>query len=274
MFKEVYMNQISSSAKIGRNVNIGFFTVIMDDVEIGDNSVIGNHVVIYPNTVIGAGVRIDDGAVLGKLPMRAVNSTLKLYATLPPAIIGAGSIIGTYGIVYRGAKLDEGVMVADGASVREGTSIGQHTIIGRSVTVENSSYVGEYCKIETGAYITAYSHIEDHVFVAPGVVTSNDNFAGRTKDRSKYYRGVTVEQGGRIGAQATILPGKVIGADGFVGAGSVLTHDADSGMVYTGNPAKKLRPVPEAELLKNQDYMEEKDHAQKGSNDSFKRIQE
>ena len=85
--------------------------------------------------------------------------------------------------------------------------------------------VGAHCKLETNAYITAYSRLEDFVFIAPGVITSNDNFAGRTKDRAKYYKGITVLRGGRVGAGATILPGKTIEADAMLAAGSVLTRD-------------------------------------------------
>ena len=41
-------------------------------------------------------------------------------------------------------------------------------------------------------------------FVAAGVVTSNDNFVGRTAERFRHFRGVTVRRGGRIGANATM----------------------------------------------------------------------
>jgi len=89
--------------------------------------------------------------------------------------------------------------------------------------------------------------------IAPCVATSNDNFAGRWKERTKYYRGVTVETGGRIAVNATILPGKVIGGDALVGAGSVVTKDVSGGVIVCGSPAKQIRSVPDNQLLKNQE---------------------
>ena len=79
-------------------------------------------------------------------------------------------------------------------------------------------HIGRYCKLETESYITAYSTLEDRVFVAPGVVTTNDNFVGRTKERFEHFKGVTVRRGGRIGAGATVLPGKDVGEDALVAA--------------------------------------------------------
>jgi serine O-acetyltransferase len=122
----------------------------------------------------------------------------------------------------------------------------------KRTTVENFCKVGSNCKIQTNVYITAYSEIEDDVFIAPCVVTSNDNYAARSKERFNHFKGVTVKKGGRIGAGAVILPGKVINEDGFVAAGSVVTKDVPSKTIVAGNPAKELKEVPEDQLLKNQ----------------------
>jgi acetyltransferase-like isoleucine patch superfamily enzyme len=146
------------------------------------------------------------------------------------------------------------VLVADMASVRENVTVGDFTIVGRGATVENYCSIGRYCKLESECYITAYSELGDRVFVAPGVVTSNDNFIGRTEERFKHFKGVTVQRGGRIGAGAVILPGKTIGADAVVAAGSVLTNDAPPKKVVLGSPARENRDVPEEQLLDNQGW--------------------
>jgi UDP-2-acetamido-3-amino-2,3-dideoxy-glucuronate N-acetyltransferase len=90
------------------------------------------------------------------------------------------------------------------------------------------------------------------VFIAPGVVTSNDNFAARSKERYKHFKGVTIKKGGRVGAQATILPGKVINEEAFIAAGSVVTKDVGARQIVVGSPAKFLKDVPEDQLLENQ----------------------
>lgn len=246
------MNYISEKAKLGINIKIGHFTVIEDNVEIGDNCVIGSNVVIHEGTKIGTAVRVDDNTVIGKLPMRSVNSIFKDEEKLSPAVVGNGCLIGAGVILYAGCVLGEKVLTADMATVRENVSIGDKTILGRGAAVENFCKVGCCCKIETNAYITAYSDVGDYVFIAPGVVTSNDNYAARSKERYKHFKGVTIKKGGRIGAQATILPGKVINEDGFVAAGSVVTRDVENRKIVVGNPAKVLREVPDDQLLENQ----------------------
>lgn len=243
---------ISPSAHIGQNVSIGYNTVIEDDVVIGDGCVIGHNVVIYGGSRIGRRVRIDDNAVIGKQPMRAANSIFKTGDAPPPAGIGDDCTVGTSAVVYAGADIAEGVLIADLATVRENVSIGGHTIIGRGVAVENYCTIGAYCKIETNAYITAYSNIEDRVFIGPGVVTTNDNFVGRTEERFKHFKGVTVRRGGRIAAHATILPGKMINQDGLVAAGSIVTKDVPAKKLVMGSPAKEVGDVPEEQLLEKQ----------------------
>jgi UDP-3-O-[3-hydroxymyristoyl] glucosamine N-acyltransferase len=243
---------ISNSAKIGNNISFGHFTVVEDDVEIGDNCVIGHNVIIRKGTKIGQNVRIDDNTVIGKEPMRAVNSIFKNDEKLSSAKISNNCLIGSGVIIYCGCIIGESVLVADLATARENVIIGNKTIIGRGVAVENYCEIGAHCKLETNAYITAYSKLEDSVFIAPGVVTSNDNYAGRSKERFSHFKGVTVKKGGRIGAQATILPGKIICEDSFVAAGSVVTKNVESENIVAGNPAKVIRAVPKDQLLINQ----------------------
>lgn len=245
-------NYISEKAKLGNNVTVGRFTVIEEDVLIGDNCLIGHNVVIHKGTEISNNVRIDDNTVIGKQPMRAVNSIFKDEKEFAGAKISDGCLVGAGVIVYCGCEIGEKTLVADLATIRENVIIGSKTIIGRGVAVENFCKVGSNCKLETNVYLTAYSEVEDFVFIAPGVVTSNDNFAARSKERYNHFKGVTIKKGGRVGAQATILPGKVINEDAFVAAGSVVTKDVEKETIVAGNPAKLLRKVPEDQLLRNQ----------------------
>lgn len=244
---------ISEKAHIGKDVTFGYFCIIEEDVVIGDNCIIANNVVIHSGSVIGNNVRIDDNAIIGKQPMRAANSIFKDNGeSLKPAKIEDGCMIGASSIIYAGSHIDKSTLIADLAVIRENVTIGEKTIIGKGATIENYCSVGSNCKIQTNVYITAYSQIEDNVFVAPCVVTSNDNYAARSKERFGKFKGVTIKKGGRIGAGAVILPGKTIFSDGFAAAGSVVTKDVQSENIVAGNPAKYFRDVPEDQLLKNQ----------------------
>ncbi len=247
---------IHKTAKVGQGSIYGDGCHVSANAVIGSNCRIGHNVIIHEDTVIGDNVRIDDGAIIGKMPMRSVNSAITKDEQLPAAQIGNGCLIGSHCVIYRGCNLDEEILVADLATVRENVTIGAKTIVGRGVAIENFCTIGKFCKLETNAYITAHSVLGDRVFVSPCVATSNDNYAGRSEERKKHYKGVTVEKGGRIGVHATILPGKVIHEDGLVAAGALLTKDCPAKEVVAGIPAKHKGPVPDDQLLENQGWEE------------------
>ena len=245
-------NFISSSAKIGKDTNIGMNTVISDDATIGDHCQIGHNVVVHRGVKVGSNVRIDDNTVIGKQPMKSVISAMTADQAMSPSVIGDHCMIGTSVVIYAGCVLGDKVLVADLSTVRENVTIGEGTIIGRGVAIENKCTVGSYCKFETNVYLTAHSVVEDRCFLSPCVATSNDNFVGRTKERFKHFKGLTLKKGGRIGTHATILPGKTIGEDALVAAGALVTSDLESRKIYAGVPAKYFRDVPPMELLENQ----------------------
>ncbi|MEO5988002.1 MAG: N-acetyltransferase [Candidatus Eisenbacteria bacterium] len=247
---------IHPSAKVGEGTTFGEFCVIGANVTLGTGCKLGHHVVIHADTVVGDTVRIDDHASLGKVPMKAANSATTKDQELPPLTIGELSIVGTGVIVYRGATVDAKVLMADLSTIRENVTVGRGTIVGRGVTVENFCNVGRYCKLESECYICAYSTLEDRVFIAPGVVTSNDNFVGRTQERFKHFKGVTVKKGGRIGAGSVTLPGITIHEDGLVAAGSTVTKDVPARTLVVGKPARIWRDVPEEQWLENQGWVD------------------
>jgi len=246
-------NVIDKTATIGEGTTIGNFVVIQKDVTIGKECAIGSHVVIHEGTVIGDNVRIDDNTVIGKQPMRSKRSIFK-SEPVPPAKIGSNCLIGAQVVIYAGCEIGNHVLVADTAAIREKVTVGEYTIVGRGATIENVCTVGKKCKLETGCYITAYSEIGDYCFIAPQVTTTNDNYLGRTEERFKHFKGVTVKKGGRIGGGSVILPGIEIGEDAVVGAGSVVTRNVPARKIYVGAPAKYFRDTPPEQLLENQGW--------------------
>jgi acetyltransferase-like isoleucine patch superfamily enzyme len=204
--------------------------------------------VVYPGTVLGRGVRVLEYAVVGKQPVLSPRSTAK-REDLPPAVLREGTVISTGAIVFAGARLGARVIVGDQACVRERVTLGDDVVVGRGTLIENDTVVGALTKIQAGSYITAYSTLEDNVFVAPCVVTTNDNFMGRTEQRHELIKGPTIRRGARIGGGATLCPGIEIGEEAFVGAGAVVIADVPPRAVVVGNPARQIRDVPDDELL-------------------------
>jgi acetyltransferase-like isoleucine patch superfamily enzyme len=223
--------------------------VLGEDVQLGADVEIGANVVIHDGTVIGDGVVIQDNVVLGKQPKLSKRSTSAKKDPLPPLEIGSGSAICSGAVVYAGTVLGPDVIIGDQASVRERCTLGEGVVVGRGVCVENDVPIGAFTKIQSNSYITAYSELEDHVFIAPCVTTTNDNFMGRTEGRHALIKGAIIRRGARVGGGVVILPGIEIGAEAFVAAGALVTRDVPAGKLVAGLPAQVWRDVPPEEMV-------------------------
>jgi acetyltransferase-like isoleucine patch superfamily enzyme len=223
--------------------------VLGEGVRLGDDVEIGANVVIHDGTIIGDGVVIQDNVVLGKQPKLSKRSTSAKKEPLAPLEIGAGSAICSGAVVYAGTVLGPDVIVGDQASVRERCTLGEGVVVGRGVCVENDVPIGAFTKIQSNSYITAYSELEDHVFIAPCVTTTNDNFMGRTEERHALIKGAIIRRGARVGGGVVILPGIEIGAEAFVAAGALVTRDVPAGKLVAGLPAQVWRDVPPEEMV-------------------------
>ena len=206
--------------------------------------------VVHEGTILGDGVRILEFAVVGKQPTLGASSTAK-RDPLPPTRIGDGTVVSTGAIVFAGSTVGAGCIVGDQSCIRERVELADDCILGRGSLIENDTTVGAGTRIQAGAYITAYSTLEEDVFIAPCVVTTNDNFMGRTEKRRTLMKGPTIRRGARVGGGAILCPGIEIGEEAFIGAGAVVTKDVPARKLVVGSPARVLRDVDPAELREN-----------------------
>jgi acetyltransferase-like isoleucine patch superfamily enzyme len=205
---------------------------------------------VYPGTVLGEGVRVLENAVVGKQPSLGAHSTAK-REPLPPAAIGDGTVISTGAVVFAGSTVGANCIVGDQSCIRERVTLADDCVLGRGSLIENDTTVGAGTRIQAGAYVTAYSTLEEDVFIAPCVVTTNDNYMGRTEKRKSEMRGPTIRRSARVGGGAILCPGIEIGEEAFVGAGAVVTKDVPARKLVVGNPARILRDVADEELRAN-----------------------
>jgi acetyltransferase-like isoleucine patch superfamily enzyme len=219
-----------------------------EGVVVGADVSFGENVVVHAGTIIGDGCVIEDNVVLGKVPKLARSSAAAGKPAPPPLELGERVTVCTGAVVFAGAKVGDRVILGDQTYVRERAVIGDDTVIGRGTCVDNDVTIGARCKIQTMVYLTARSHLEDDVFVGPCAMTTNDDTMSRHGAEYE-LRGATVRRAARIGGGAVLTPGVVIGEEGFVAAGALVTRDVPPRGVVLGVPARVIRDVPDEDLL-------------------------
>ncbi|EAV7066394.1 N-acetyltransferase [Salmonella enterica] len=139
-------------------------------------------------------------------------------------------------------NIGEGTRVWQFSVILPGAVIGAECNICAHTLIENDVVIGDRVTIKSGVYIWDGITLEDDVFIGPCVSFTNDKIP-RSKQYPEQFARTVVKKGASIGANATILPGIVIGEGAMVGAGSVVTKDVPANMVVIGNPAKNIKEV-------------------------------
>jgi putative colanic acid biosynthesis acetyltransferase WcaF len=122
-----------------------------------------------------------------------------------------------------GAQIGKGVVLKPGINVKYPWKliIGDYSWIGEKVWIDNLANIeiGKNCCLSQGAML----------------LTGNHNFASATFDLS--VKGIKLEDGVWIGAQAIVCPGITCYTHSVLAVQSVATKDLEAYKIYQGNPA-------------------------------------
>jgi acetyltransferase-like isoleucine patch superfamily enzyme len=186
---------------------------------------------------LGVGSTVEDFCVLGAPPRGAYDGEL-------PTTIGEGAVIRSHTVIYAGNVIGRNFQTGNKVNIRESNRIGDNVSIGTLSVIEHHVQIGNGVRIHTQAFIPEFSVLEDGCWIGPNVVLTNAKYplAPNVKET---LAGPVVRRGAKIGANATLLPGVVIGENALVGAGSVVVRDVAPGEVVAGNPARVIRHVSE-----------------------------
>lgn len=166
---------VSKKAKTGRNIKIGPYTIIDDEVEIGDNCEIGPKVHLLNGTKIGNNNYIGEGTLIGNDPQDLKFKGAKTYVH-----IGDNNVIREY------------------VTIHKSTTEGKATIIGNNNFIMTMAHIAHDCKIGNNVVIVNYAGLSGHIEI--------DDFA--------FVSGLTaIHQNVRIGAHSMIGGGSKITMD-------------------------------------------------------------
>jgi len=162
---------VHSGAIVGRNVSIGPYSIVEDDVVLGDDTDVGPHVVIKSGTQIGSGNRVYQFASIGDAPQYAGyrnedtrlligdRNVIREYVTLnrgSPAgtgvtRIGNDNFLMAYVHIAHDSVLGDGTIFANGASLAGHVSVGDFAILGGFTLVHQFCRIGEHSITGIGA---------------------------------------------------------------------------------------------------------------------------
>jgi UDP-2-acetamido-3-amino-2,3-dideoxy-glucuronate N-acetyltransferase len=117
--------------------------------------------------------------------------------------------------------------------------IGDNCNICSHCLIENDVVIGDNTTIKSGVQIWDGITLENNVFVGPNVTFTNDK-SPRSKTYPENFLKTLVKNNASIGANATILPGVIIGEFAMIGAGSVVTKNVKPYTTVIGNPAREV----------------------------------
>jgi UDP-2-acetamido-3-amino-2,3-dideoxy-glucuronate N-acetyltransferase len=141
-------------------------------------------------------------------------------------------------IVDPGADVGDGCKIWHFSHVMAGARLGAGTTLGQNVFVGGAAVVGARCKIANNVSLYDAVALADDVFVGPSAVFTNVKTPRAFVSRKHAYQPTVVERGASIGANATIVCGRRLGAYCFIGAGAVVTGDVPAYALYAGVPAR------------------------------------
>lgn len=142
--------------------------------------------------------------------------------------VGQGTRIWAFAHILPGAKLGSDCNICDG------------------VFIEGAVVIGDRVTVKCGVQLWDGLVVEDDVFIGPNATFCNDRFP-RSKQHLERYPTTLIRKGASIGANATVLPGVVIGSNAMIGAGAVVTRSVPPNAIVVGNPARIVGYVDAAD---------------------------
>jgi UDP-3-O-[3-hydroxymyristoyl] glucosamine N-acyltransferase LpxD len=194
---------IASSVEIDGAAEIGKHVSIGPFCSIGPHSSIGDGTIIRSNVTIGPGVRIGQNC-----------------------LIKSSTVIGEEGFGIETDASGNNARIPHVGSVL----IGDHVELGALCTVCSGTI--------RPTIIEDYVKTDDHVHIAHNCAIGRNTLITACAELSG---SVKVGRDVWIGPNASIMNGLTIGDRAFIGLAAVVTRDCESGWIYAGSPARKLR---------------------------------
>jgi UDP-N-acetylglucosamine acyltransferase len=175
---------VDPGAKIGKDVQIGAFSIVGAGVEIGNGTWIGPHVVINGPTRIGSDNRIYQFASLGEGPQHlgykgeptrleiGDRNIIREYCTLNRGTAGGGGVtqVGNDNFIMAYCHVAHDCHVGNRTIFANGTSLAGHVTVEDQVIFGGFTMVHQFCRVGahamTGISTVTFKDIPPYLLVA------------------------------------------------------------------------------------------------------------
>lgn len=167
---------ISDSAKLGKNVSVGPYSVIGDNVEIGEGTVIHSHVVVKGPSVIGKNNEFFQFSSIGE------DCQDKKYAGEPTRLeMGDNNIVRENVTIHRGTVQDQSLTKIGSNNlfmaythVAHDCMIGDNVIFANNASVAGHVHVGDWAILGGMVGVHQFVHIGAHAFIGLNSIVVKD----------------------------------------------------------------------------------------------------
>jgi len=194
-----------------------------------------SHYRIYAGVQLGPQSIIEEYCVIGIPPRGACEGELE-------TVLGSQVHLRSHTVIYAGNVIGSRFQTGNKVNIRELNHIGDNVSVGTLSVIEHHVEIGSNVRIHSQAFIPEFSILEDDAWIGPNVVLTNAKYP-LSRGVKNSLKGPHIKRGAKIGANATILPGVVIGEYALVGAGAVVVKDVPARVVVVGNPARIIRQI-------------------------------
>ena len=194
-----------------------------------------SHYRIYAGVRLGPRAIIEDYCIIGVPPRGASEGGME-------TVLGSEPHLRSHTVIYAGNVIGNSFQTGNKVNIRELNRIGDNVSVGTLSVIEHHVEIGNNVRIHSQAFIPEFSVLEDDVWIGPNVVLTNAKYP-LSRGVKESLQGPRIKRGAKIGANATLLPGVVIGDNALVGAGAVVVQNVPAGAVVAGNPARLIRQI-------------------------------
>jgi UDP-N-acetylglucosamine acyltransferase len=168
---------VASTARIGKNVRVGAYAVVGEEVELGDGCVLEHHAVVKGPSTFGRENRFSCFAVIGGDPQDLTytgqrtmlevgdDNDFREFSTINRGTIKGGGVtrVGSHNMIMCYSHIGHDCQIGDHTIFIAGAELAGHTIVEDYATIGPNCLVHQFCRIGGHSYIAAQTVVTQDV---------------------------------------------------------------------------------------------------------------